>query len=230
MSILTSAYGERMLEMKRAIETSEKLKKGISECMKGHYEGSPMSEISKGGSRSVYRLGSIKSPAGEEYALVLKLYQKDYSESTKERIEGELATFEFFDSLGLPVPSFSLMVSAVGADRHGVITEDLMDGGKQDLVEYPELSNGMRDQPKNGDALKDKALLEWGNIFEENGFYNRPYTGLFVKIDKEGNGTLVFGDLDNLNGGYFSEPGKFGKIIRDFRESHKDGEYEIRID
>ncbi|MCD6092535.1 MAG: hypothetical protein J7J38_00765 [Candidatus Aenigmarchaeota archaeon] len=205
-------YARRLADDRILRDTMEKV-------MDGHYRGGDeysRQRMINSSTRTVYRIS--------EHA-VLKLYPPMFdSPTTKEKIENELALFDYFDEIGIPVPDFSFMVTS--DHKHGIVTQDLTHNGKCELKEFaPENYGGL----KNSRELLVKAVLEWTDFFSEKGFDGVPYVGLFIKINEEKEGELVFADLDNLDSRSFSDPTLPDKIMKQFYDKYPNGEYEIKI-
>ena len=215
------SYKTEMIEIKAKIDKSQELKDKISECMDLHYrnDSSPYKVLGSSG-RTVYSTGKIETEEGEEIYLALKLYpDKSDHDRAKEEITREIALFDHFNELSMPVPRFSIMVEVDG--RYGTLTEDLTHDGRYELMEFYSNMQKLK-QIENYQELIELTLLEWDDMFSENGFNEVPFGSLFVQKDENNQGKLVFADMDSTNIGYISHT-----ILEEFSEKYSDKEYEL---
>ena len=185
------SYKERLLGIKSIIEESN-LNDEIINIINKHYDKNSVPSGAIGeGRRTVYKAGKIQALEGELY-IALKLYPTKVGPA-ESKIEWELALFEYFNELGLPVPSFSAM--AISDDKYGTVTQDLTHNGKYELKEFDP-----------GDKKFKQLEKEWFKLFFEEGFAEVPFTSLFVQIEKEKNeGKPIFADLEHLTLSSFSD-------------------------
>ncbi|MEA2003844.1 MAG: hypothetical protein U9O53_02695, partial [archaeon] len=214
-------YKTEMIEIKAKIDESPELKDKISECIYWHYRNDPSPYKVLGSSgRTVYSTGKIETEDGEEIYLALKLYpDKSDHDRAKEEIIREIALFDFLNELSMPVPKFSIMVEVDG--RYGTLTEDLTHDGRYELMESYSNMQKLK-QIENYQELMELALLEWDDIFSENGFKEVPFGSLFIQKDENNQGKPVFADMDSTNIGYISH-----KILDEFHERYSNKEYEL---
>ncbi|MEA3229372.1 MAG: hypothetical protein U9P44_00505 [archaeon] len=214
-------YKEKMAQIKAIIEDAADIRDEIKECMDWHYgNDSPPNKVLGSSGRTVYSTGKIETDEGEEIYLALKLYPcKNNPDTAKEEIIREIALFDHFNELGMPVPGFSVMIEADG--RYGTLTEDLTHDIRYKLMEFYSDRQKLK-QIENYQELLALTILEWEEVFCENGFDGVPFSSLFVQKDEKNRGKLVFADLDSRNMRHIPDG-----IMKEFHERYPDKEYEL---